>query len=574
MWGYQPHFRVFFEILLNNVLEQLGATDTGGKCLLIGFKRPEADVDHDVCVEPENGRWPNTLFSNLTAAVDANIINHPLQNMFYGDEPSMRDKPENIRRDSVRMAVQDALAPYDSRVFVRSFVGIPFPVGKYYVTPVLQIPNAIFERFRPLHEPVSDGRYSGEPSLIHAAVREVLNEARYELQRPDPGRLLSGRSASSDEIVRRAASHFMYTPGVAIGEVSYSGYNLFERFNLISSLMYEGTGGKGRMLLTRLDSGAIEIALELDKPVPFSEPRWARKILQMASTEIALLASTDSILGLGNITEGVDPWILQNVFEVIFHDHYHWSLSCGDEVLLISKFGIPSLPRDKFPKDRLIDTYKRLFPEAIPDGLSNFMKLYDTAVEQSHGSMLVVARDAEDESNRLRNQGTMIIPTKLTPDLYHRVSNIDGTIIIDPHCVCHSVGVILDGPAHQDCTPSRGARYNSGIRYVHASKIPRLAVVISEDRTVDVIPILRPRVTRTTVEEYVVNLEASTGDNFHPLLSWLDEHRFYLDKSQCERVNETMIRLRSESMNDRGVWIEREDFSPDPACTAEYFEQE
>ncbi len=574
MWDYQPHFRIQFEVLLSSVLEELGLEEAGGKCLLVGAKMPGANVVHDVCIEPEDGQWPISLFTKLPTAIKEHINNHPLRDILYGDEPRMRDKPENIRQDSVRKAVQDTLAAYDAQALVQSFAGSPAPVDGYYVVTVIQIPNAVFERYRPLRIPFTDGHYSGFPSLIHAAVNEVLKEGHDELQRPDPGRYLSGRSASSSEIVRRAASSFMYTPVVAIGDRAYAGHNLFEHFNQISSLMYEGTEGKGRMLLTKLDSGAVDVVLTLIEPVPFNKPRWARKVLQMASSEIALLANTDSILGLGNIANETDPWQTQNVFEVEFHDHYHWSLSCGDEVLLVSKYGTPSLPQDKFPKARLVDTFSRLFPEATTDDINGFIRLFDTAVEQRHGSMLVVATDAGDESKRLSSQGTNIVPTKLTPELYRRVSNIDGTIIIDPHCVCHAVGVILDGPARKECTPSRGARYNSGIRYVGASNTPRLAVVVSDDRTVDVFPILRPRVYRKTVEEFVTRLEESTEENYNPVLFWLDEHRFYLDESQCARVNTAMTRLHDEAMSGIGIWIQREQFRPNLACTAEYFEPE
>ena len=251
----------------------------------------------------------------------------------------------------------------------------------------------------------------------------------------------------------------MYTSGIAIGGKSYVGHNLFERFNLVSSLMYEGVEGKGRMLLTTLDNDAVDVALALEDPVPFGEPRWARKILQMASAETALLASTESILGLGSIAKGTDPWITQNIFEVKFHDHYHWSLSCGEEVLLVSRYEMPSLPRDKFPRARLLDTFQRLFPEVNAVDVDSFTALFDTAIEQRRGSMLVVAQDAAAEVVRLCSQGTQIVPTKLTPDLYRRVSNIDGMIIIDPQCNCHVVGVILDGPANDRCTPSRGVGY-------------------------------------------------------------------------------------------------------------------
>ncbi len=574
MWGYQSYFRSEFEYLLESVLQQLGAEDAGGKCLLVGAKMPAANVAHDVCVEPEDGQWPVALFAKLPAAIEEHIKNHPLKDMFYGDEPSMREKPESIRRDSVRRAVQDALGPYDTEALVRSFAGSPAPMDGYYVVPVLQVPNAVFECFRPLREPVTDGHYTGVPSLIHAAVREVLREAHDELLRPDPGRHLSGRSASAAEIVRRAASSFMYTPGVAIGDKAHAGRNLFERFNLISSLMYEGVEGKGRMLLTKLDSGAVEVALALAEPVPFSEPRWARKVLQMASSETALLADTDSILGLGTIAKGADPWKAQNVFDVEFHDHYHWSLSCGEEVLLVSRYGEPSLPKDKFPKSRLLDTFQRLFPETTAEDVGSFMELFEAAVEERHGSMLVVARDASDEASRLRGQGTKIAPAKLTPELYRRVSNIDGTIIIDPKCVCHAVGVILDGPANEECTPSRGARYNSGIRYVAASTTPRLAIVVSDDRTVDVIPVLRPRIRRSTIEEHIAKLRASNVDNYYEPIGWLDKHRFYLDQSQCNRVNAEQKRLDCVPREVGELRILRAEFRPDPNCTADYFEPE
>jgi hypothetical protein len=575
MWGYQPHYRVHFEILMDSVMRELGVHGVGAKCLLVGAKVPGAEVHHDVCVEPEDGQWPLALFAALPASIEEILKTHPLKTMHYGDEASMRDKPENMRRDSVRQAVQAALVPYDAKEDVRSFAGAPSRVDGYYVVPVLQIPNAIFERFRPLREPVSDGRFTGIPSLIHAAVKQVLREAHDELLRPDPGRFLSGRSASSEEIVRRAASDFMYTPGIAIGDKSCGGPNLFERFNLISSLMYEGTEGKGRMLLANLDSGAVDVALALAEPVPFREPRWSRKVLQMASSETALLANCENILGLGRVAQSNDdPWATQNVFEVEFHDHYHWSLSCGDEVLLVSRYGVPSLPQERFPKVRLVDTFQRLFPEATTEDVESFTALFDVAVEQRHGSMLVVARDASEEAARLSGQGTKVVPAKLTPELYRRVSAIDGTIIIDPHCICRAVGVILDGPARDECTPSRGARYNSGVRYVGATTAPRLAVVVSDDRTVDVIPVLRPRVDRSTVEEHVAKLETAASDTYRPVIGWLDEHRFYLSHSQCERANVALKRIENAPMEVGEFRIQWREFRPDPLCTADYFTPE
>lgn len=488
MWGYQEHFRILFKGLMDNVMKELGIPESGVECLLVGAKIPGCQNLNDVCVEPEDGKWPVELFDGLLDEIEKEIPNHPLQNIFYGDRPSMRDKPENIRRDSVRIAVQKALKTYDSEHDVRSFAGRSAPVNDHYVVPVLQLPNELFERFRSLREPVSDGHFTVHASLIDAAVSAVLTEAYDEQLRPEPGRNLLGQSCSPHEIIRRAAASFMYTPGVAIGDKNYGHLDLFERLNLISSLMYEGTKGTGRLLLANPESGSVDFLIKLAEPVPFREPRWSRKVLQMASPETPLIADCEKIFGLGVVAAGVEPWISQDVFEIEFLDHYHWRLSCGGEIMLVSRYGAPSLPQEEFPQDRLLDTYQRLFPEAGREDIARFSELFKAAVEQRHGSMLIVAKDAESEAERLAGQGAKIEPTILTPDLYRQVSGIDGTIMIDPHGVCHAIGVILDGPARPECTPARGARYNSSVRYVHSADTPRLAVVISDDQTVDVIP--------------------------------------------------------------------------------------
>ena len=256
---------------------------------------------------------------------------------------------------------------------------------------------------------------------------------------------------------------------------------------------------------------------------------------------------------------------------------YAQALNNARSTARISRASSPlagALPHDKFPKPRLLDTFQRLFPEVTPEDVANFTALFDAAVEQRHGSMLVVAQDAVAEAARLRGQGTKIVPTKLTPELYRHVSNIDSTIIVDPKSMCHAVGVILDGPANEACTPSRGARYNSGIRYVAASTAPRLAVVVSDDRTVDAIPVLRPRIRRTTVEEQIAKLEACTVDNYRGVIAWLDDHRFYLGQSQCDRVKAALKRIESAPLEVGELRVRWPEFRPDPRCTEDYFSPE
>ncbi len=572
MWGYQTHFRSQLEHQANRLMAELGVPAAGIECLLVGAKRPDRDNRNEVCVEPEDGKWPLALFDGLLDSIETEVTNHPHQNMAYGDEASMRDKPENIRRDSVRSAVQKVLVKRDSRHGVQSFIGWPAPVDDFYVVPVLQLAISVFERFRPLPKPVSDGFFSGYAGLIHAALARVLDEAHDELLRPDPGRFRRLLSRSVAEIARQAAGSFMSTPIIALKDRGSGGSELFDRFNMISSLMYEGVQGTGRLLLTNPESGSVDLTLAFAEAVPFRELRWARKTLEMASGHTSLVADCEKIFGLGRLASGVDPWTTQDVFQIEFLDHYHWRLSCGEEVMLISRYGTPSLPQEAFPTERLADTYQRLFPGARPSDLSRFMELFRVAVNVGHGCTLVTAQDAQEEAQRLQRQGARVASTRLTPELFRQVSSIDGAILVDPRGVCHAVGVILDGAARSECTPARGSRYNSAIRYVYSRDTPRLAVVVSDDRTVDVVPLLRPRIKSSAIRTALNELESSSKDDYHQWIKWLDRHRFYLDQEQCDRINAALGRIEREPLEVGEIQIVWNEFAPDPAFDETYLE--
>ena len=560
---------------MNAVMEELGVSKAGAECLLVGARIPSHQNPNDVCVEPEEGKWPISLFEGLLEAIKTEIANHPEQDTFYGDRPRMEEKPENIRRDSIRRAVQKTLAPYDTEHGVHSFAGPPAPVADYYVVPVLQLSGALFECFPPLRKPVSDnGRYTGHASLIHVAIAEVLMAARDELFKPNPGRSMLSQWPPAAELARRAAVEFMYALGIAIGDGDFFSSNLFERFNAISSLMYEGTQGTGRLLLAQPAGDAIDMSLQFAEPVPFRAPHWARKVLQLASGGTALIADCAQIFGLGDMTADHNPAESQDVFTIEFLDHYHWRLACGDKKLLVSEYGRPSLPQEELPRARLRDTYQRLFPAAGKKDFERFLGLYQAAVGQRHGSMLVVAEDAECEAARLQSQGTRIEPKKLTPALYRQVSGIDGAVLVDPHGDCYAIGVILDGLAHPACTPSRGARYNSGIRYVHATDARCLAVVVSDDQTVNVIPEMRSRIQRSAIASAIAELEAATADNYHAAITWLDQHRFYLSQAQCDQVNAALERIEKKPMDVGEFRIRWPKFSLHPDLDDSYFLRE
>lgn len=568
MWEWQPDYRNQVEDLAKEVVAGLG-TDIALKVLLVGARAPQKQDRNPVCLEPEDGEWPLAIFEHLLDSIEKIIRDHPLQNVIYGDEPRMRDKPENIRRDSTTKAVRQALLPYDTEHNVHSFCGFACLVNNHYVVPVIQIPRVTFEKYPLLKETKTEHDWTLHKSMIHSCINTILNEASEALCRPEPGRFLKdGRMRNAEEIIRASAVSFMHIPGHATSKYHHA--NLFERFNIISSMLYEGTTSAGQFFLTNPENRHIEYHIRFKNPVPLRDPRWARKILQMADGDIGLIADSERIYGLGRIPDDPDP-LAQNVFIVRFLDHYYWELECGRRIFLRSRYGKPQLPQQYISRERFIDNYARIFPESSPDDHFHLWRLFDVAKDQKHGCMIIVAADAPSEAQRLAQQGTNMEPLLMTTDLLRLVSNIDGTVLLDPHGTCHAIGVILDGNATSDCTPSRGSRFNSGLRYVSVKDTRRLAIVVSDDDTVDILPILRPRIKRDDIEQNLSLLESATLDNYHGPRNWLREHRFYLNRSQCDRVNSALDRIENLPRETGEIVIETSRFYPDPLMDESYF---
>jgi hypothetical protein len=575
MWQYQNLYVDYLKSLANKVFEKLGIYGEP-QAFIVGVRRPGSEKKNEVCLEPEDGAWSIDLFTGLLNKVEEIHENHPDRYLIYDNRDLMNRKAKSIRRASVSIAIENALKSYDDEYKVRSFCGMSYPVDDYYIVPVIQVSEEVFNKYPPLQGKIGDKRISGYSSFIHAAISETLVEASNELRHSNP----SGKSPydlNPAHLIHQAATNFLKTPGKIINTIngkvkldSWIASDIFEHFNFISQLMYEGTKGKGRLLLVNSENPAIKYHLRLIEPVPFREPRWARKTLQMASQDIMLIADCEKIHGLGKLNENHDA-TQQDAFIVDFLDHYHWQLRCGEQVLIQSKYGVPSLPQEVISRDRFLDNYSRLFPQTSPEQQNHIWQLFTCAIKQNHGSSLIVANDAESEAQRLALQGTSIQPTLMTEELFQRVSGIDGTIILDPFGVCHAIGVILDGVANELCTPSRGSRFNSGVRYVEADKKQRLAIVVSDDKIVDIFPLLRPRIEKIEVINVIEQLEQATEDNYHIPRKWLDKHRFYLDAEQCERINMELDRINNLPKEVGKIRYLGNYFEPHPEMDESYF---
>ena len=115
------------------------------------------------------------------------------------------------------------------------------------------------------------------------------------------------------------------------------------------------------------------------------------------------------------------------------------------------------------------------------------------------------------------------------------------------------------------------------MRYEQTSCIKTVAIVISDDGTVDLIPPLMPKISRTEVEEAVQSYCDNSGRGDIEDEEWLrlDEQvrelAFYLNPEQCSRVNNAF----ESEMRIRRMHIEtthhREPLQPDPYMNDSYF---
>lgn len=563
MWGYQEHFQFGIEALARRVLNLIGFQGQAD-VLLVGLARPENDTQHPVCVCPEDGRWRQDVFATLPEAAERARMEHPDQHLFYGDEPSMRDKPESIRRRAISDEVSRHLRADDERHGVRSFCSNAVPYGDYYVVTVVQLPTAHLS----LHPTIRYRSFDGdaETNLVLNCIREVLGQAEQELLRPwpEPGRGLNDRMRLDDsEIVARSAHSMMRIPFIP-GDWGSPG--LFGAIEEVAKLLYEQESSRGTFILASAEDPNVDYVFRLKNSVPLRHSRWIRKLCQMATGRAALIAGYDMVHGLGTISDmSADPFVIDIV------GPHQWDLKCGGQVYLRVRQGVAKLPQEDIAASRFDDNAKRLFQSISDPAVARMRNVLSLLLQLRRGSMIVFAEDAALEAERLEGQGTRIQPTAISLELIERETAIDGTILADPRGVCHAIGVILDGTASTGCTPARGSRYNSAVRYVGTGTIGRMALVISDDATLDVVPLLEPRIDRQEIEKAVAKIEQATLDSYLQARNYLSAHRFYIDTGQCARINAALDRIESEPTDVGRIVFKTPRFEVDPGMDASYF---
>ena len=291
------------------------------------------------------------------------------------------------------------------------------------------------------------------------------------------------------------AARFIYTDCI-----NYSQGKLVPSFPLItqlSGMTYESSQCSARLVCTNI---AEDLKIRLAEPVVFDGYglRGVRKLLEIAGDKLDVV-----------LRWYTPPGQVFSVFEIVgfsevgryekcprfqINGYLSWTLFDGEKELLNFSQGRYVVKRaDKFDREKLACCLRKVFEEDC----DRLVEVVDEAWNQTHGTLLIISDEIEAETQRLcsQNRGYKVETLDLSANkaLITSITSIDGAVMLDKSGTCHGLGVILDGECVVKGNPSRGARFNSAYNYIAARKMKKrraVAIVISEDRTMDVITTL------------------------------------------------------------------------------------
>jgi len=573
MWGFQSHFRIRVELTTEAVLESLGR-ETDVDVYLIGFRVGEGD--HPICVEPEGGYILPSQLRDVRDRGEALYREHPRSQMMYGAAHLNARLHGELRDSSRAEAVREALERHHPTGGVSFFVSLSARVDEYEVHVAIGVPTDLMASTPTLATREKD-EIPITSSLVSSAIDEVLAEATKALRGPEPGPV-STIERTAAEMVRSAARRFVRSMVVLSGEIMPT--PLYEALNEVATMRYEQREGLGHMLLARRDVAGVERKFTLSHPVSLGQHRTVRKLVELSGSEgLALLTDGQDIYGLGSLRDDYDP-ASESVFSITIVGQGTWEIHHQEQGLLHVQYGRPVLPRPRLDRDHFIDIAIRVFHDAQTCDAATLWDLAQAAAHAEHGTMLVVSDDAASEASRLGGQAIVIEATPVAADDLGPLTAIDGAVLLDPKGTLQAIGVILDGVATEAGDPSRGARYNSAIRYLGTTESLTMIILVSEDGMINVLPDLRRRILRRELEDLIDNLRGEAEkaevagfdpEKFNGFYRRLERVAFYLSREQCDVINDLYRRVENRPRDAREIRIVRSDLQPHPDMNDSYF---
>lgn len=575
MWGFQSHFRIGAQVRAESVFALLTET-LDSDVLLVGRLGEDRSDRHPLCVEPEDGVIGIESLVELDECIEVALSEDPENSMFQSHPVAEKHRQRRVHRRGFAGGVERALN--EAHPHRRFFACHAQSVDAYLVTAVVHVDRTTYDHFTSLIHREYLHRFTVAVSLLDATVQTLLEEFSEALAGPSPGDGSPSRIQAVDAL-REAGRSLMDNPGGRLGETA--GHpRLFDRFCELAALRYEGAEKQGRILLTGADRSGVGVVVSFTSPVRMDRPRESRKLFEMASDTLDILATPQAFYGLGKLDPTHDH-TAEDVFEVVLLGKNAWEFRHDGRPLMRVQDGHPSLPGEDLEHSVFEWTLKRAFSNSSTLNMEQLWMITSSAMKQRHGTLVVISSDAGSEADRLKGQSMLIDPLVLTEELVSAITAIDGAVLVNAAGVCHAVGVILDGEAVVG-DRSRGSRYNSALCYVETVRAKRghiaVAVVVSEDGSVDLLPAYRPPIQRAELDERLDSLRA-LGRESDPsttillrTIRWIRDHRFYLSATTCEEVTTLVEGIESawRNANEGGVHRSWGEFVPHPEFDESY----
>ena len=484
MWRWQHKFQDAVKKLLANILEIL-ELPIPVHVFVISIPIANRDISL-ISFHQENCGFTANDFQQVFSLAKQNFDNDPEQFFFKSSTHLIQDHKDSLYLKALRSAIQSILehsSRHQDKIF---FCSSPIEKNGYWIVTVIQLQQEDFEQQYCLnkrtHELHPMRKYRIERCFLEALIYQTLKTSEIELQSSSAGNIAF--LSNSERVIEDAAANLLNSVEVHINQ--WQKVDLLSFANAIAAESYEGAASEGRLIMCHKDHPDIAAKIKLTKPIKIYNYRAIRKLLEVSSNKMALLCDVESVWGLGLPLDSYQP-SRENLFEIRFAEHHTWELVHAENIMLRVKYRQARLPRARFDRQLFCDRVVQLFK--VDKTTSNLLvKAVEAAVEQRHGTMLVITPEAEAETQRLAAQSTVIEPIIVSQSIISHLSNVDGAMLISPEGIIYAFGVILDGQASRNGNSARGARYNSAIRYVDEksnNRVNCLALIVSEDGYVD-----------------------------------------------------------------------------------------
>ncbi len=347
---------------------------------------------------------------------------------------------------------------------------------------------------------------------------------------------------NEDQIFDASGKRYLEKIYTKFINIDYKKINLYQLIHDISLLTYENSENKGNILFCHGDKNdylATEVKLIDAVPLEKSSYKKIRKLLEVCNEDedLCLLCNGAVIYGFGKLKTKFE--IGENSFKINFKSKGNWKLEIVDSIGQFKKtfdvdYGVFYLNRNPILEEDFIEKFNAVFSK------DKDFKKYDPkmiwkytkyAIQQKHGTMLIVSNDAISEVERLSKQCFRIDKAiNLNKEFIIGMTSIDGALFIDPMGYCHAIGTIIDGKVDKNIGDiSRGARYNSALKYLFSNKDSTcLVIIVSEDGYIDV----------KTHNDLIIETQILEDIYYQNLLKWMKKDDLSIVKKAYEEYIE------------------------------------